>query len=148
MNNNLLKFPAIRMAFKQTTDALDNLAEEATRCNNNEVAEAYRNAFALVREGIKQAENLGESKLQKQIVDVMDKVLAARHKDLQSQAERTRQLVERRYEACSTDLATELINNLKELKVSKETLNDNVTELYEAAAYHVSKYYEEKGIDV
>ena len=33
-------------------------------------------------------------------------------------------------------------------EVSKETLNDNVTELYEAAAYHVSKYYEEKGIDV
>ena len=41
-----------------------------------------------------------------------------------------------------------LINKLKKSKVSKETLNDNVTELYEAAAYHVSKYYEEKGIDV
>ncbi len=148
MTNNLLKFPSIRMAFKQTTDALDNLAQEATRYSSHEVAEAYRTAFSLVREGIKQAENLGESKLQKQIVDVMDKVLAARHKDLQSQAERTRQLVERRYEQCSTDLATELINNLKELKVSKETLNDNITELYEAAAYHVSKYYEEKGIDV
>ena len=148
MTDNLLKFPSIRMAFKQTTDALDNLAQEATKHSSQEVADAYRTAFSLVREGIKQAENLGESKLQKQIVDVMDKVLAARHKDLQSQAERTRQLVERRYEACSTDLATELINNLKELKVSKETLNDNVTELYEAAAYHVSKYYEEKGIDV
>ena len=136
------------MAFKKTTDALDNLAQEATKYSSHEVAEAYRTAFSLVREGIKQAENLGESKLQKQIVDVMDKVLAARHKDLQSQAERTRQLVDRRYEQCSTDLATELINNLKELKVSKETLNDNITELYEAAAYHVSKYYEEKGIDV
>ena len=148
MNNNLLKFPSIRIAFKQTTDALDNLAQEAVKINNAAVAEAYRNAFSLVREGIKQAENLGESKLQKQIVNVMDEVLSARHKDLQSQAERTRQLVERRYEACSTDLATELINKLKELKVSKETLNESITELYEAAAYHVSKYYEEKGIDV
>ena len=148
MTNNLLKFPSVRMAFKQTTDMLDSLAQEATRNNDNDVAEAYRNAFGLVRKGIKQAENLGESKLQKQIVEVMDKVLAARHKDLQSQAERTRQLVERRYEACSTDLATDLINRLKAAKVSKETLNQNLTELYEAAAYHVSKYYEEKGIDV
>ena len=99
MTNNLLKFPAIRMAFKQTTDMLDNLAEEATRCNNNEVAEAYRNAFALVRDGIKQAENLGESKLQKQIVDAMDEVLTERHILLKEQAEKTRNLVDRRYDA-------------------------------------------------
>ena len=61
MTNNLLKFPSIRMAFKQTTDALDNLAQEATRYSSHEVADAYRTAFSLVREGIKQAENLGLS---------------------------------------------------------------------------------------
>ena len=148
MTNNLLKFPSIRMAFKQTTDALDNLAQEATRYSSHEVAEAYRTAFSLVREGIKQAENLGESKLQKQIVDAMDEVLTERHILLKEQAEKTRNLVDRRYDAACTDLATDLINKLKETKVSKETLNDNITELYEAAAYHVSKYYEEKGIDV
>ena len=148
MNNNLLKFPSIRIAFKQTTDALDNLAQEAVKINNNAVAEAYRNAFALVRQGIKQAENLGESKLQKQIVETMDKLLASRHELLQKQAERTRNLVDRRYDSACTDLATDLINALKETKVSKETLNENLTDLYEAAAYHVRKYYEEKGIDV
>ena len=77
----------------------------------------------------------------------MDKVLTERHILLKEQAEKTRNLVDRRYDAACTDLATDLINKLKESKVSKETLNDNVTELYEAAAYHVSKYYEEKGID-
>ena len=82
MTNNLLKFPSIRMAFKQTTDALDNLAQEATRYSSHEVADAYRTAFSLVREGIKQAENLGESKLQKQIVDAMDEVLTERHREL------------------------------------------------------------------
>lgn len=148
MTNNLLKFPSIRMAFKQTTDMLDNLIAEADRCNKEEVAEAYRNAFSLVRKSIKQAENIGESKLQKQIVDAMDKVLTERHILLKEQAEKTRNLVDRRYDAACTDLATDLINKLKELKVSKETLNDNVTDLYEAAAYHVGKYYEEKGIDV
>ena len=148
MTNNLLKFPSVRMAFKQTTDMLDSLAQEAIRNNDDKVAEAYRNAFGLVRKGIKQAENLGESKLQKQIVDAMDKVLTERHILLKEQAEKTRNLVDRRYDAACTDLATDLINKLKELKVSKETLNDNITELYEAAAYHISKYYEEKGIDV
>lgn len=147
MNNNLLKFPSIRIAFKQTTDALDNLAQEAVKINNAAVAEAYRNAFSLVREGIKQAENLGESKLQKQIVDTMEELLKSKHLSLQNHAERTRQLVERRFEAACTDLSTDLINRLKEAKVSRETLNENLTDLYEAAAYHVSKYYEEKGID-
>tara|TARA_A100001015_G_scaffold216227_1_gene242844 strand:+ start:527 stop:976 length:450 start_codon:yes stop_codon:yes gene_type:complete len=147
MTNNLLKFPSIRMAFKQTTDALDNLAQEAVKINNEAVAEAYRNAFSLVRESIKQAENLGESKLQKQIVDTMDEILKSQHELLQKQAERTRNLVDRRYDAACTDLATDLINALKKAKVDKDTLNDNLTELYEAAAYHVSKYYEEKGID-
>ena len=148
MTNNLLKFPSVRMAFKQTTDMLDSLAQEATRNNDNDVAEAYRNAFGLVRKGIKQAENLGESKLQKQIVDAMDKLLTERHELLRGHAERTRNLIDRRYDSACTDLATDLINRLKAAKVSKETLNQNLTELYEAAAYHVSKYYEEKGIDI
>ena len=78
----------------------------------------------------------------------MEEVLTERHILLKEHAEKTRNLVDRRYDAACTDLATDLINKLKESKVSKETLNDNVTELYEAAAYHVSKYYEEKGIDV
>ena len=147
MTNNLLKFPSIRMAFKQTTDALDNLAQEATKHSSQEVADAYRTAFSLVRQGIKQAENLGESKLQKQIVDAMDKVLTERHILLREHAEKTRNLVDRRYDAACTDLATDLINKLKATKVSKESLNENLTDLYEAAAYHVSKYYEEKGID-
>ena len=148
MTNNLLKFPSIRMAFKQTTDALDNLAQEATKHSSQEVADAYRTAFSLVRQGIKQAENLGESKLQKHIVDAMDKVLTERHILLREHAEKTRNLVDRRYDAACTDLATDLINKLKATKVSKESLNENLTDLYEAAAYHVSKYYEEKGIDV
>ena len=148
MTNNLLKFPSIRMAFKQTTDILDKLIAEADQSNKGEVAEAYRNAFSLVRKSIQQAENIGESKLQKQIVDTMDKLLSERDEKLRAQANRTRELVDRRYDAACTDLATDLINALKEAKVSKETLNDNVTELYEAAAYHVSKYYEEKGIDI
>jgi len=148
MADNLLKFPSIRMAFKQTTDILDKLIAEADQSNKGEVAEAYRNAFSLVRKSIQQAENIGESKLQKQIVDTMDKLLSERDEKLRAQANRTRELVDRRYDAACTDLATDLINKLKKSKVSKETLNDNVTELYEAAAYHVSKYYEEKGIDV
>ena len=96
----------------------------------------------------KQAENLGESKLQKQIVDTMDEILKSQHELLQKQAERTRNLVDRRYDAACTDLATDLIKALKDAKVSKDTLNDNLTDLYEAAAYHVGKYYEKKGIDV
>jgi len=148
MTNNLLKFPSIRLAFKETTDILDELMQEAVKSNEHAVANAYRNAFKLIRKGIKQAENLGESKLQKQIVDAMDKVLTEKHILIKEQAEKTRNLVDRRYDAACTDLATDLINKLKESKVSKETLNDNITELYEAAAYHISKYYEEKGIDV
>lgn len=148
MTDNLLNFPAIRLAFKETTDMLDELMQEAVKSNEHAVANAYRNAFKLVRKGIKQAENQGQCKIQKQIDETMKELLAKRHKDLQSQAERTRQIVERRYDACCTDLATELINKLKELEVSKETLNESITELYEAAAYHVGKYYEEKGIDV
>ena len=148
MDDNLLKFPSIRMAFKQTTDTLDNLIAEADRCNKEEVAEAYRNAFSLVRKSIKQAENIGESKLQKQIVDTMDKLLSERDEKLKAQANRTRELVDRRYDAACTDLATDLINALKEAKVSPKTLTESLTDLYEAAAYHVGKYYEEKGIDV
>ena len=147
MTNNLLKFPAIRKAFKQTTDMLDNLIAEADRCNKEEVAEAYRNAFSLVRKSIKQAENIGESKLQKQIVEAMDKLLSKRDEKLRAQANRTRELVDRRYDAACTDLATELINALKEAEVSPKTLSESLTDLYEAAAYHVGKYYEEKGID-
>ncbi len=147
MDNNLLKFPSIRMAFKQTTDMLDNLMQEAIRNNNDEVAEAYKNAFHFVRQGIKQAENQGESKLQKQIVNAMDELLTERDILLKEHAEKTRNLVDRRYDAACTDLATDLINKLKATKVSKETLNENLTDLYEAAAYHVSRYYEEKGIE-
>ena len=126
---------------------LDNLIAEADRCNKEEVAEAYRNAFSLVRKSIKQAENIGESKLQKQIVEAMDKLLSKRDEKLRAQANRTRELVDRRYDAACTDLATELINALKEAEVSPKTLSESLTDLYEAAAYHVGKYYEEKGID-
>ena len=74
MTDNLLNFPAIRLAFKETTDMLDELMQEAVKSNEHAVANAYRNAFKLVRKGIKQAENQGQCKIQKQIDETKSSV--------------------------------------------------------------------------
>ena len=71
--NNITYFPAVRLAFKDVTRTIDNLMNEASRHNQHDVAEAYRQAFTLIRQGIERVEKQGESSIYKHLEnDIQD----------------------------------------------------------------------------
>ncbi len=59
--NNIAYFPAVRLAFDKATKSLDQLIVVSEKESNLEAAKAYREAFSLIREAIKQVENQGHS---------------------------------------------------------------------------------------
>ncbi len=59
--NNIMYFPAVRLAFDKATRSLDQLIVVSEKESNGEAAKAYREAFTLIREAIKQVENQGQS---------------------------------------------------------------------------------------
>tara|TARA_R100000742_G_C4277366_1_gene99165 strand:- start:403 stop:852 length:450 start_codon:yes stop_codon:yes gene_type:complete len=149
MNRNLVYFPAVRIAMKKTTDELDRLMEEASKDNNAAALEAYQTAFALLREGILRVENQGHSKFHVEIEKALEEILKrGRSKYITMHANKMMRLCKDAFDETCIKLATEIIEMLKEKGVSKETLNDNYVDIYEAACYQVKEVYNAKGIDV
>ena len=140
-NDPILYFPAIRTAFQDATNKLDNLMADAHRKGNEEVAQAYRTAFTLVREGISRAERQGESTLHKHLEKELEEISSPIHKKV-SELET---LIAEKYDESLEIFKDAVIRLLKSKNVSIEYLNSIDKEIDSYVAQHIEEIFGNRG---
>ena len=140
-DNEILYFPAIRTAFQEATSKLDDLMAEAHKKGEEEVAQAYRTAFTLVREGIQRAERQGESTLHKHLEKELEDIsIPIYHKVSEVET-----LIGEKWDQSIDMFKASVLKLLKSKNVSEEYLNSINTEIDEYVHFHVEEIFGNKG---
>ena len=140
--NNVSYFPSVRLAFKDVTRSIDNLMNEASKHNQHDVAEAYRQAFTLIRQGIERIEKQGESSLHKHLAnDINDLNVLTKEA-----CNKIKEFIEQ--EAISAYEGTKLgmIAILQRKGFNDSNIEEHMSEIEEIAQDEVNNVFSEEGI--
>mgnify|MGYP001175908302 CR=1 FL=1 len=141
-DKSVLYFPAIRTAFNEATSKLDNLMANAHQDGKQEVADAYRTAFELVRKGIQRAERQGESSLHKHLESELEEISAPIYVKLSE----TRDHIAEKWDECIAVFKSSVIALLKSKNVSAEFLESIDKDIDQYVHEHVEELWSNEGI--
>ena len=140
--NNLMYFPAVRLAFEKATRTLDNLINEAEKSNNPNAAKAYRESFKLIREAIKQVEHQGESTLHKHLENEIEEVLKIAHDNCQ----KIKYNIENEYRESLKAVTDGIIRLLQKKNLNDQYISNMSKEIDTYALEAVTDIFNEEGI--
>ena len=140
--NNLMYFPAVRLAFEKATRTLDNLTNEAVKENNQDAAKAYRESFRLIREAIKQVEQQGESTLHKHLEDEIEAVFKIAHDNCQ----KIKYNIEEEYRESLKAVTDGIIKLLQKKNLNDQYISNMTKEIDTYALEAVTEIFSEEGI--
>jgi len=140
--NNLMYFPAVRLAFEKATRTLDNLTNEAEKENNQDAAKAYRESFRLIREAIKQVENQGESTLHKHLENEINEVLKIAYDNCQ----KIKHNIEEEYRESLKAVTDGIIKVLQKKNLNDQYISNMSKEIDTYALEAVTDIFSEEGI--
>jgi len=140
--NNLMYFPAVRLAFEKATKTLDNLTAEAEKESKYEAAAAYRTSFTLIREAIKQVEHQGESNLHKHLENEINEVLKIAHDNCQ----KIKHNIEEEYRESLKAVTDGIIKVLQKKNLNDQYISNMSKEIDTYALEAVTEIFSEEGI--
>jgi len=141
-HSNITYFPSVRLAFDKVTRTLDNLITEAEKNNLPAVAEAYRQAFTLIRQGIEQIEHQGESTLHKHLENEMKEVLAIAHNNCTE----IKTNIEDQFRESLEAVTTGIIRILQKKHLNDQYISNMKQEIETYALEEVTNIFSEEGI--